>query len=149
MEKKEDIRRNQLETSKNITDKMFQILQPCYYLLRGLDKAPANVIKEYKMLKRYLQGARGVTWSDDNENEPPSNGNRNTTVTMDENRAIKRKHNIETNSTEETFVMKTKPIKFMQTSECLSKGGLLKCYLIFIGEEALNGAIQIYTILSK
>lgn len=126
---------------------MFHILKPTYFTLRGIDKAPSNIIKEYQLLKRYLLGVRGVTWSDDTENEPPLNAN--VDVDVDDNRAVKRKYTTERNGTEETFVLKAKPQKSMTTNECVSKGGLLKCYLFFIGDEILNGAIQIYSVLTK
>lgn len=146
MEQMKRITKNELNDREYICDMMYHILQPCFSILRGLEKAPQKTIKDYNTLIRHLQGISGVSWNDNSENEVPvSTADITITISEDENRAIKRKHTDEVNNME-GFVMKTKPQKYLTANEYLSKGGLLKSYLALIGEEFLHGACQTYNI---
>lgn len=151
LEKEKKINQNELDVRGKICDKMAQILQPCYLLLRGRDEAPEDIVKEYRTLLRYVQGIGNVSWSDRNEDDDaePSNGNVTFKISDDVGRPTKRKHALDDmGALEQTCMRKTK-FQLASATEYLSKGGLLNRYVHVIGEECLHAIISTYDLLKN
>lgn len=148
LQKVESLYKKELEVRSNIFDKMAEVLQPCYLLLRGLNAAPEDLIKDYKTLVRYLQGIGSVSFSDNTKISTPTNTTIDNNID-EENRPTKRKHTDEINTMDKTYVLKTSKHKYLTASDYLSKGGILKSSLTIIGEEFLHVAFLTYYIFKN
>lgn len=123
------------------------VLKTSFHLLRGYEKAPEDLIKRFRALRRKLQGIEHVSWD---EAVPEPAVTLNTTVVLsteepEERPTLKRKLEEEEDG-EKTFVMTPSKNK-MTGGHLLAKGGVLHGYVSAIAVEMLSGVLIVFRML--